>query len=565
MLAVGLAWTGDAPVQTAESPAEVVAQAEGLPVRMASSKEALERTFSGECAARVRLVDPDGIAMEGQEVRVFLSPQENRPDRLTGPDGVAVWPGVACGSSARFSTSTEHGIYSSASASSSTIIAGETAELMVEPGVLVTGVVRGDDGQPLQGATVGHSKPTVTGPDGRYEQRVGRNGLNFLRARAPGHHSEFAEVVVPEGVYTAELDFDLKAGRHLTVWCRDGEKTGCFGTHDLSCRSAGSPPGGFCDPVDDSAGHQFICECGDGEGVVRTATLQVEFGPDDTEVELAPEADIRVRGRLVLHGKPVRGHLFFRRVLDPDRSIEDAFSSLFVDVPANGVLDTADLAPGRWALEASGRSDGEFVEKNFDELVLVDGSDIQLGDLELSGAGAIEGVVHGAGEDDERMTMVFAEPANAETPGTQMMETTGPTGRFKITSLAAGQWRVWEMRDPSSAVLVDVEADIITDGVALTLSEDWVLPGIGAAFDISMTADNGPERFELVSVEPGGPAEQAGLEAGDVVVDMTLDGRPETEAEHGTSLAMYTLITTGRSDGIHLTVDRDGEQVAVHF
>ena len=48
-------------------------------VSVQSAVPAREASFTGECAVRLRVEDPDGHPVAGQEVRLRLDPREDRP------------------------------------------------------------------------------------------------------------------------------------------------------------------------------------------------------------------------------------------------------------------------------------------------------------------------------------------------------------------------------------------------------------------------------------------------------------------------------------------------------
>jgi len=185
------------------------------------------------------------------------------------------------------------------------------------------------------------------------------------------------------------------------------------------------------------------------------------------------------------------------------------------------------------------------------------------GDAETVAPGGLEGRVL-SDEDAPMMvaSVVVAQPAvgggraDRRTDFVRLGE-----GRFSFAGLAPGQWRVWDFRDPGSAVVVEVESGAITDGVAVTSPDRWVQPTLGCAFAVH--SEDGEQQLSITELTEGGPAARAGLQVGDRVVELVprssdgTDGKADTPPSAVEGLFMLTL--TG-ADTAEVTVERGGSR-----
>jgi len=449
---LGVAWVGRP--REPEPASEGVGEQERMPAVL-------------ECMAQARLLDADGAAVKKTVVQFRSIPSDMGSDRYTDAQGLAVWDDAPCGEEILALNRSPAGFGSPRTASAEDVAFGHTIALTYDPGRRVVGTVRGEDGAPLTHAVVTAGRNKSKTSDGRYEVLVSAIGDPRISVVGPRHHSESYVVPAagPDGV--ARLDITLQEARVLTVWCRDGQRRGCYGRRHLHCANAQGILQGGCRALErsDDGTERFGCECAEGAGSVVSVGASVPFSATDTEIEFKVDPTTRVRGRLLRQGQPDRGWLVLKPALDPQYTPRRTVWMLRFPVDRQGSFDFGGVPPGSWRVQGttSNLDPGEICGSR--ALTIQAGQTVDLGDLEsmCPHNGGIEGWVLGLEQTARTCQSVHFEPADDQTAGTHDQVDCTPAGRFSIEGLAPGRWRVWEYGDRLRSAEVQVAAGLVTE------------------------------------------------------------------------------------------------------
>jgi len=261
---------------------------------------------------------------------------------------------------------------------------GLELEIALDPGSVITGVVRGPDGQPANGATVQTlaygGMEAVTGLDGSYAfTGVPRTETGIVGASAPGCALKVAERVRVEAGLVTRLDFDLEPAARLAGRILDAAgKPLAYKTLSIrgdreveSIDGAGLVWGhghGFQHPSweeqlrrsetrTDNDGSFHFDHLHAGRYLLRVdwrhEVFEVEAGDDDIELRLRPPDQLRRRllGNVVDAGtgSPIGeytvGALYANSGPTPPRPVEQSGSHFVLDL-FNGNVQVTIGAPG---------------------------------------------------------------------------------------------------------------------------------------------------------------------------------------------------------------------------
>jgi len=553
---LGSALSPQPPVPPVDSPPTIQA------TRMVQDA-APQATHTGECSARVQVVDQDGQPVEDAEVTAQISPEDKRPPALTDIHGNARWDGVACGSTAFYITRSGTGIASFGNASADDILGGTPTVIEWDRGVLVTGTVVDLDDRPIEGAWTNIFRPVFTDANGQFTSRVG-GVLNAFTISAEGYRSEvfqLADLDDPTG-----LRITLEPVRHIRLTC-SGPEPACTDLNHIQCtsdsgESVGDSIVGACSygpPIAETGPLYRLCACPEGSGTIASAGLTADFDADTTEVRFDLDTGARVTGRLLVDGVPKSPILTaYPAPTQDDVAPTASFEGISIDVGKDGRFDTTALTEGDWMLEPISRM-------RIGPVTVPAEGTVDLGDLDIGGSGGIEGTA--TGSDFARMMHSGFYVASANTPDLPVMRSSlEPDGSFRVANVPAGTWRVWAPTAPHHDVEVTVEDGAITDGVTLSLPDTLTLDTLGVTFDIDVPEDltlaTDPSELGMFvhSVEPGSPAAAANLPSGAEVLAAALPSVPRAEGEPAPPIEALYMAVFARSTTLDLTIDVDGHE-----
>ncbi len=520
------------------------------------SRDDLHFVVAARCPLEVLVLDPQGQPAEG--VRVSLSLRTDQgydrvPSGETDAQGQAFFEGTACGVASVYG---DLDGYPQASKSEVDTVVDQQVTLNLVEGVAVSGFVLDLDDQPIEGARVrGGGGSEETGAEGWYELLVDPGDLHFMDASAEGYQDERAMLRLPADAESAEQDFWLAPDRKVAVYCAGMPEDSCTEIGLVMCTHPLLPFGEPCgreDPVE--------CRCGTGEQAIRGGGAETLVGPDEDLAWL----DFRdhsgaIVGRVTSEGEPtakVAATCTF--IPKSQRDLLDGMLALRVqETSETGVFAFHGLKPGTWMLELRSGS----MVRSLPPVVVTEGTR-DLGDIELSGGGRIEGVVldglTGQGKPDVPVSavekMTSDDPSITPKLGNSI---SGSEGRFMIMGLEDGDYEVFVATDPFDRVEVTV-----TDGASEPVE---ILAG-----NADLLEEHG---FELVTedgqlvvdaVDSSGSAAGAGLQEGDAIDSVRIFGVDPAELLPGLEDELVdALLSSYAGPGVTLVVERDGELVDV--
>jgi hypothetical protein len=516
----------------------------------------LRFTLVPACPVRARVVDAEGDPMEGIVVKALLrtapdAPDAARTEATTDAEGVASLESLGCGVAELWARARGHALVRRRDVD--TVVEQEVVLQLVR-GLVVEGRVSDPDDAPLAGVRVNAGESSdLTDEEGLYRLRVNPVHLTHIVARSAAHAPYSSRLRVPkDATENGPLvhDIVMDPARELSVWCAGMPSDSCAGISPIFCTHPALPTGTECTPTDD---HEVRCRCPAGRAAVRGGGTNTRVEPGDTEAWLDLRDRGGITGRVVQDGAPVGCRVRGTRM---PAGLEDIPGGL-----AAGTIGLCD-AEGRYTMVGMKAGDwmvsvevaGEV--RNLDPLP-VEGELVDAGTLELSSGHAISGVVvDGAtGEGRPGVTVVALDETGAVPRVGHAVS--GTEGRFAVTGLSNGDYEVFLANRPFERTAVSVPGD--DDDVELETGAAPLLERNG--FSLATAAEG-----ELVvdEVEEGSAAAANGLEAGDVVLGVTIGGVDVGETVPGLAADVtdFVLDRWG-GPGAGLVVERDGERVEV--
>ena len=454
------------------------------------------------------------------------------------------------------------------------------------PSAELTGRVTDPDGDPVPDATVvvNFRGELITTTDSRGQWRIDMPvdpslpPQLLLEADALGFYSEVKQVTVQASGQPAttspsmavdhaftdimpgdqlRIDFTLMPRSEVRVWCAGLPDDRC---NDMlvQCTHPLVPVGEPCSR--DNRTGDTICECpDDGRVAIRgggKATL-VEAGETEAWLDFRDAGSIS--GTVTADGQPVAACEV--AVVRVPNGLED--------LPRGVIAAQKGVCDDQGHFQITGLVDGDWE-------VLVDASaadmgprhrvlppsrvrprtNTDVGKIEMLDGGDIEGqLVDGIpGEPVSNGAVIAVRPGQGQERSTPAFGDVGFDGNFTIEGLPPGEWELCHVLSPHLITTVTVEDGAITDGVVVETSDATALDTNG----FSMRREN--EQLTVDEVEPGSPAEQAGLMPGDAVTGILIAGL-DLSSQAGENADQFMNLVLGHWDGpgITLVIDRDGE------
>ena len=525
-------------------------------VTVHASREDLRFVVAARCPLEVRVLAPDGEPAVGAEVDVGLRTEQGYdrvPEQLTDAQGLARFERTACGVATVSATLDD---YPEAEKSEVDTVVDQSVTLQLVDGVPVSGFVLDLEEFPIEGALVrGGGGFASSDVEGFYEMRVDPTELHWLTASAEGFQDEKLMTRLPPDAESFEQDFFLAPDRRVQVYCAGMPEDSCEEVGLVMCTHPLLPFGEPCsreEPVE--------CKCGQGEQAIRGGGESTLVGPEEDIAWLDfREHSGSVIGRVLSEGEALAKATVTCTWIPKDQQdlLEGMVALRLQDTNEDGRFAFHGLKKGTWVLEL--RS-GSLVRSL--PPVVVEGGVEDLGDIELSGGGRIEGVVldglTGQGKPDVAVSAVEKvttdDPSFTPKIGNAI---SGTEGRFMILGLEDATYEVFIATDPFDRTEVSV-SDGEADEVELVSGSSDLLDKHG--FDL-VTEDG-----DLVvdAVDGGGTAESAGLQAGDTIDSVRVFGVDLGEMLPGMEDELTdAILSTYGGPGVTLVVDREGQTVEV--
>jgi len=458
------------------------------------------------------------------------------------------------------------------------------------------GRVTDTDGEPVSEATVRvHDRGELTtraDSQGRWSLAVPMDPTHVhllaVEADALGYHSVNEMVrVKPEGTAVAdndeggrkrsipheftevkpgdrlEVDLTLSAASEVQVWCAGlpGDLCNDMLVH---CTHPLVPMGETCSQ--DSRTGETVCLCPDeGRVAVRGGGKATLVEPGETEAWLDFRDAGSITGDILADGKPADDcDVIALRVPNGLEDLPRGFIAAHkTRCDDEGHFELTGLVDGDWELVVEATvPDMGHRQRTLAPSRVRPRRNTDVGDIEMLGGGGIEGrVVNGLTQAPETNGAILAiRRGRGHERSTPSFADTDGQGNFTMEGLPPGEWELCHVLSPHVRTYVTVEDGAITDDVLVETSDATALETNG----FSLGKEGG--RLVVLDVEPGGPAEAAGLTPGDEVTGLLIAGL-DLGSKLGDDADKLLQLVLGHWDGpgITLLVERDGQEQEVEL
>lgn len=509
------------------------------------------------CALEVEVRGPDGQPEPDVPVTLdLLSLGLVTPQRdvvHTDDDGQAAWRDTPCGSY------TVHAQLPGLVGSSTegTNPPGETTRetLQLREGARMRGRVVDDVGEPIEEATVeiGATR-TLTDRKGRFLVHAGRPDMALL-VDAFGYQSAYETWPMDDdGEREDEIEIVLEPAHEVRVHCAGRPDDACANLH-LVCTEPMLPFGDSCS--DD--GGETICTCPEGDAAIRGGSRSVFVDEGETDVWLDFTDTGRITGRVTMDGVPV-SHCNVHSLRIPN-GLEDLprgmVSAARSRCDPEGRFSIEGLAEGDWEVMIDRWSDGEEARTGTLPQRVRGGQTTDVGTIDLRDGGGISGVLIDGltGDPMVHQPVLALRTADRGERTTPMGADSDGNGRFEMSGLPAGHWRLAHPLSPHEYTEVRVDDGVITGGVEVITSDATSLDLNG--FDVAQLDDD----LLVEDVLPGSPADLAGLLPGDRITGVQLAGFDLSGMPGGAPPELSRAILAHYDGpGVTLVVRRDDEE-----
>lgn len=398
-------------------------------------------------------------------------------------------------------------------------------DVLLVPGRLVQGTVSDPDGAPIAEALVSSGAASAeTEADGAYTL-VMPLVASALEVTALGYDDAVVPVPAAEETAPTRVDITLQPNHDVAVYCLGMTDDVCPDM-PLFCTSPWLLIGEECDrrgPSADGA-RQTICPCPDGEVAVRGGGASVLVREDEHEAWLDLSLAGSVRGRVVSGSQRVtRCSVELIRIPE---ALEDLPRGLLVaqrvDCDHTGAFLAEGVVAGDWELhlEANATEESGKKERTLPPLHVGPGARVDVGALDVQGGGVVAGLLIDGltGQPLSHEPVVCVRWSDGPERSAVLGGQSDQDGHFRIEGMPPGTWSLSHILSPQDAVEVEVRDGELTDGIRIETSEATSLDING----FTLTEEEG--QLVVAEVEEGSPADDAGLEAGEVVVGVRLAG-----------------------------------------
>lgn len=409
------------------------------------------------------------------------------------------------------------------------------ATVRLRAGVWVHGVIS-DEQAPIEGAIYTASADGIryphqkTGADGYYEFTVAPGSELNMYANLDGFLPADLSLHVPEDAEEIEQDVLLDEARRVTLRCPGLPDDSCDGLYPITCGVSAEREPHPCTA-------EGVCDCPFGDVIVTAGSRSAGVAADES-VAVIDYRDTASMTAVIM-------------AADGPAACSAIIGDMHGSCDSDGVLTVLGLSQGTYRLSL-------FVD---DRLESVDGVEIEAGEndigtIKVGGSSSVEGVLVDA-ETDEGLAGVEVHLfcRSGEEVGSASTRTRSG-GEFSFSGLLGGRCMASVMGE------LEVSMDYFsvpqgeTTEIKLTATPREKQPVLD--FDTRTTEDG---RFLVTNVTEGGVAEEAGLQAGDILVSFGRRGEdgafvmePWTGFAYGFDLSADEL----------LVVERDGAEVELH-
>ena len=523
-----------------------------------------------QCSVRVVVVDAQTQPIADAEVSLAVHPDRGSivvedhwaDEQWTDAQGVASWDHAACGMALVRATFDDL----APANGTLTVQPGVTAVelvLMLNAGVRLHGVVEDLDGDPIPDAVISSDGEQATSDHrGRYEMVVSAGRIS-LSVDAFGYRADWMEVpdeAMDDEHRDAEQDIVLEPHHEVRVWCAGLPDDEC-GDVLIQCTHPLVPVGEQCPRGLGPNGNELVCDCPDGDVAIRGGGRSVRVDADETEAWLDFRDAGTMTGRILLDGDP--SPFCNVALLRVPHGLEDVPNGLIAarrsSCAEDGTFEVAGLVEGDWELIVDVNAEEGSLQRTTVPTRVRPRRTTDVGDIEMRGGGGIEGVLIDGltGEPVSHEPVLAMRVAAQGERTTPQGSDTNTDGEFSFNGLPPGKWRLAHPLRPHEYSVVNVEDGVITDGI-----EVWTSDATSLDLNGFSLASDGDELI-VGDVEPGSPADDAGLWAGDQVAGIQLAGFDLTGMAGGDPRLARAVLGHWDGPGVTLVVERDGEQIEV--